>query len=132
MRACVCVCVRVCACVRACVRTCVRACVRAYTALSPDERGRFQPDGSHFFLFFYSVLGKKIIFYDSPIRFCVFRIFDFPKIYFYIFLMIEFKFSNQIESIQNSTKNLYLKKNFSSYHGSFIIKQKRFFGLKSL
>ena len=50
------------------------------------------------------------------------RIFDFRKIYFWIFLMIEFKFFNRMGSIRKSIKNPYLKKkNFSSYHGFFVI-----------
>ena len=72
--------------VSGCVCVCVYVCVCVCTALSPHLRGRFYPGGAHFFLFFYSEFGKKIIFYDSPIRFCFMSNFRFSKYLFLIFL----------------------------------------------
>ena len=81
---CVCVCVVcVCVCVCARARARVHVCVCTNTALSPDLRRRFSPDGAHFFVFLF---GKKIIFYDSLIRFCFMWNFRFSKNLFLIFI----------------------------------------------
>ena len=78
---------------------------------------------------FYSVWGKKIILYDSPIRFLFyFEFLIFEKFFFGILLMIGLKFMDRIGSIRMRIKKpKFKKKKISSYHGSFVITKNVFF-----
>ena len=76
----------VCVCVRACVRACVCVCVCTYIALSRIYAVDFNRIVLIFFLFFYCEFGKKIILYDTPIRFLFyFEFLIFEKFVFEFF-----------------------------------------------
>ena len=75
-----CVCVRVCVCVCVCVCVYVCVCVPLYLRIYAVDLIVL------IFLFFNSVLGKKIILYDSPIRFLFyFEFLIFKKFVFEFF-----------------------------------------------
>ena len=78
----VCVCVWVCVCVGVCGCVCARARIPLYLRIYAVDFNRVM---LIFVLFFYSEFGKKIIFYDSPIRFCFMSNFRFSKNFFLIF-----------------------------------------------
>ena len=63
-------------CMVVCVCVCVCVCVYMYTDLSPNLLILF---------FFYLEFWKKIIFYDSPFRFCFMSNFRFSKNLFFNF-----------------------------------------------
>ena len=122
-----CVWVWVCRCVGVWVCVCVFVCVCVYRFINGSTRSILTESFSFFVFFSYSVMGKKIVFYDSAIYFVLFRIIDFRKSCFWIFLMAGFKFFNRIGSIQKSIRNQYFQqKNFSRYHGSFVIRKNVF------
>ena len=82
-----------------------------------------------FFVFSFCI-GEENNFSIHRFVFVLFRIFDFGKICFRIFLMIRFKFLNRIGSVRKSIKNLYFqkkKKKIASDHGSFVINKNVFF-----
>ena len=86
--------------------------------------------------FFYSEVEKRIIFYDSLIRFCFMSNFRFSKnllLFCFFFLMIGLEFWSRVGSIRKSIKKTIFKKknNFSSYRGSFVI-TKNVFSFKKL
>ena len=60
----VCLCVCVCVCVPGCMCACVFVRIPLYLRIYPVDFNRIVL----IFLFFYSVFGKKIILYESPIR----------------------------------------------------------------
>ena len=107
-----CVCVCVCACV--CVCVCTRSILTGW--------------GS-FFSFFYSEFGKKIIFYDSPIRFCFMSNFRFSKNLLLIFFNDRTRiFESGGQHSKEHKKPIFSKKNyFSNYRGSFVITKNVFF-----
>ena len=84
VRVCVCACARM----HACVRAYVRACVCVYMCI-PLYFRNYAVDFNQIvliFLYFYSVLGKKIILYELPSRFLIyFEFLIFEKFVFEFF-----------------------------------------------
>ena len=101
VRACVCMCVCVCVCVRVCV------CIPLYLRINA---GDFNRVGIIFFYFSILNGGRKQFFMISRFVFVLCRIFEFRKIYFWFFLMIELKIFIRVGRIRRSIKKLYFKK----------------------
>ena len=92
----------VCACVRACVGVCVRVCVCVCVCVWISVSTRLILTGHFLFVFWFNG-GQKSVFWLGCV-FVLFRIFDFLKIIFCLFLMINSKYLYRMGIIRKESK----------------------------